>query len=316
VARSTYRLFQVRVAERRALSPSLLRLTFTGDDLDRFAVTGFDTRIKVVLPGSDGSYDELLAAAADVDWYTAWRALPAERRPPIRTYTVRAVRPFAHEVDVDFVLHGDGGPASAWAGAARPGDGLVLLGPDADVPAPHGGRDFVPPLRIDRLLLAGDETALPAIAAILEGLPADARGEALVEVPTSADCLDLTAPVGMEVRWLGRDGADHGARLQPAVREACDRLLPVGALARASAPDGGAGSATLEEVDVDSTLLWEVPVDASGSPLRAAAPLYAWLAGEAAVIAALRRHLVRDRGVDRKAVAFMGYWRHGRAEGA
>ena len=49
------------------------------------------------------------------DWYARWRALPDERRNPIRTYTVRAVRRDAPEVDVDIVLHGDGGPASRWA---------------------------------------------------------------------------------------------------------------------------------------------------------------------------------------------------------
>ena len=70
----------------------------------------------------------------------------------------------------------------------------------------------------------------------------------------------------------------------------------------------------LEDVDVDEGMLWEVPVDETGAPLRADAALYAWLAGEAAVIKTLRRHLVAECGVDRKAVAFMGYWRAGRSE--
>jgi len=64
----------------------------------------------------------------------------------------------------------------------------------------------------------------------------------------------------------------------------------------------------LEDVDVDTGILWEVPEPADVSRF------YAWLAGEAAVIKALRRHLVTDCGVDRRSVAFMGYWRQGRAE--
>jgi NADPH-dependent ferric siderophore reductase len=73
----------------------------------------------------------------------------------------------------------------------------------------------------------------------------------------------------------------------------------------------------LEDVDIDTGMLWEVPVDhATGEPLRQSAALYAWLAGEAGSIKTLRRHLVGTCGVDRKAVAFMGYWREGRAEGA
>ena len=79
---------------------------------------------------------------------------------------------------------------------------------------------------------------------------------------------------------------------------------------QAPAPD-----VDLEDVDVDEGILWEVPVDwTTGEPLATEAHLYAWLAGEAAVIKTLRRHLVSECGVDRKAVAFMGYWREGRSE--
>ena len=63
-------------------------------------------------------------------------------------------------------------------------------------------------------------------------------------------------------------------------------------------------------MDVDEDILWEVPTPA------APVPLYAWLAGEAGVIRTLRRHLVAERGLDRRAVAFMGYWRLGRADPA
>jgi NADPH-dependent ferric siderophore reductase len=72
--------------------------------------------------------------------------------------------------------------------------------------------------------------------------------------------------------------------------------------------------AEVEEIDVDESILWEVPRTAKGGAALKSAPLYAWLAGEAGAIKQLRRHLVAGHGVDRRAVAFMGYWRLGRAE--
>ncbi|ASW55361.1 siderophore-interacting protein [Plantactinospora sp. KBS50] len=310
-----WRVFDIEVRALRRLSPSFLRVTFTGAELDRFADNGFDQRIKLALPTPDRPVGCLPAGA---DWYRQWRDLPDDQRSPIRTYTVRAVRQAAQEVDVDLVLHGDGGPATRWARQARVGDRVALVGPDAGHPGPHGGLEFQPPAG-GRLLIAGDETAAPAICGILERLPADARGHALIEVPEPADTLPVTAPAGMSVAWLARAGREHGERLVPAVTELAAALLPApaGSGVAGSAPagsgvagPGGAGRSgpALAEVDVDQEILWEVP-DAAGP-----APLYAWLAGEAGVIRTLRRHLVADRGLDRGAVAFMGYWRLGRAE--
>lgn len=90
--------------------------------------------------------------------------------------------------------------------------------------------------------------------------------------------------------------------LIPQVRLAADELAPE-----------GRGSA-VEEIDVDRDLLWEVPRTAKGGAALKSAHVYAWLAGEAGAIKALRRYLVGELGVDRRAVAFMGYWRLGRAE--
>ncbi|MFI0794818.1 siderophore-interacting protein [Micromonospora rubida] len=296
-----WRLFAVEVRAVRRLSPSFLRVTFTGPDLDRFADNGYDQRIKLALP-LPGERGVQLPVGAD--WHARWRALPEDRRCPVRTYTVRAARPHLSEVDIDLVLHDDGGPASRWAHRVRPGDEAALLGPDAGYCGEHGGIEFRPPAT-DHLLLAGDETAVPAICAILERLPPDARGRVLLEVPERADALPVATPSGIEVAWLPRDGGPHGSRLVPAVAAAAASLLP----SRAPAMAGlSSGRMSIADVDVDRDLLWEV------SPSVAPGPLYAWLAGEAGVIRTLRRHLVAERGIDRRAVAFMGYWRLGRVD--
>ncbi|WBB68509.1 siderophore-interacting protein [Micromonospora sp. WMMD812] len=288
-----WRLFTVEVRAVRRLSPSFVRVTFTGADLDRFADNGYDQRIKLALPLPG---EHTVRMPDGPDWYTAWRALPDERRYPIRTYTVRAVRPHLAEVDIDLVLHGDSGPATRWARRARAGDEIVLVGPDAGYRGDHGGVEFRPPATA-QLLLVGDETAVPAIAAILERLPRDARGRVLLEVPGADDVLPLVAPPGVTVTWLARDAGEHGSRLVEAVAAAAGELLV------APAPPV---AQPVPDVDVDD--LWEVPEEVP------ATPLYAWLAGEAGVIRTLRRHLVGERGLDRRAVAFMGYWRIGRAD--
>jgi len=281
------------------LGTNFRRFTFTGPTMHQFGSDGFDQRIKLVLP-LDGL--GMAPLPGGPEWYLRWRELPDELRNPIRTYTVRAVRPELAEVDVDMVLHGVSGPASRWAVEAGPGSQAILLGPNADHDGAHGGIDFHPPAHADCLLLGGDETAVPAIASILSRLPADTVGEALLEVPAGDDMLDLVAPAGMRVTWLARDGAVHGDRLVPAMRQATRRIL-------GDRPAGPA--AELEDVDVDHDILWEVPEE----PVTDASRCYAWLAGEAAMIKTLRRHLVAECGVDRRSVAFMGYWRLGRSEG-
>jgi NADPH-dependent ferric siderophore reductase len=300
-----YRPFPVQVARLRRLSPSFLRVTFTGADMADLTSNGRDQRIKVMLPLPGRGIDD---CPSEADWYGAWRALPAERRMPIRTYTIRALRPERGEVDVDFVLHGATGPASAWAETAVVGDEIVLIAPNARFPGPTGGFEWHPPADASCLLLAGDETAVPAICAIVESLPAGRRARVLLEVPTPADVLNTAAPAGVEITWLPRrpdDGAPpapRGALLVAAVVDALDELADV------LSPTPGI---ELDDVDVDAGILWEVP-QAEIAPNRSSG-VYAWLAGEAGVVKGLRRHLVQERGVDRRSVAFMGYWRDGRS---
>ncbi|WIE63602.1 siderophore-interacting protein [Curtobacterium sp. MCLR17_036] len=293
-----YRVFPVRVAAVTSLTPHFVRVTLTGDALADFSSVGLDQRIKIVLPLPDGGFSEL---PEDDDWYTAWRALPDEARNPLRTYTVRSFRPDAHELDIDFVAHGDAGPASRWVSSCRVGDEIRIVGPrvpESSADLPTGAAEFAPG-HANRILLAGDETAAPAICAILEALDVSTVGHVFIEVPTDADRLPVTAPAGVEVRWIARNGATHGVRMTDQVHAWASSVAP----AAACAP-----SAELTDVDVDEQVLWDVP------PPAEERPVYAWIAGEAGCVKELRRHLVRGVGIDRKQVAFMGYWRHGKAE--
>ncbi|MTE24638.1 siderophore-interacting protein [Microbacterium sp. ZXX196] len=293
------RFFRTRVARVEALTPSFRRITLTGDDLDDYGDPGYDQRVKVVFPTPTLGLD---AMPTHDDWYTAWRELPPGSRPPFRTYTTRAVRPEAREVDIDMVAHEVDGPASAWIDRAQPGDELLVLAPTIHHAGVSLGIDFVPPARTENILLVGDETAAPAIAVILEQLPRDATGVVVLEVPDDHDVAYLPPHPGFRVVASGRAaGARHGHLLDA-----------VAAHAGALCPDGR--GADVEEIDVDAGLLWEVPRTAKGGAALKSAPLYAWVAGEAGAVKEIRRHLVRTVGVDRRAVAFMGYWRLGRSE--
>ena len=295
-----YRFFSAEVARVQRLSPSFLRLTLAGPELTGFGVGGADQRIKLVLSRDGAPVRDLLTDGPG--WYSEYCALPDERRPHLRTYTVRAARPHLGELDVDVVLHGlehgHAGPAASWAAGAVVGDPVVLLGPDRAGTGRAWGVEWAPPAA-GALFLAGDETAVPAISAILEALPSGRRTIAVLEVPEPGDVLSLAAPAGVEVRWLIRGRRARGEALGPAVHAA---LCELGV----AAPTVGVEP---EDVDLERGLLWEVPETGADG-------CYAWLAGEAGMVKALRRRLVRDLGVPRSSVAFLGYWRTGAAEGS
>jgi len=294
-----YRFFRAGVTAVTDVTPSFRRFTFGGADLAEYGDPGLDQRVKIVFPAPGAPLD---AMPTDDDWYAQWRALPEERRPPFRTYTTRYVRNHVSEVDVDMVSHDVIGPASEWIANARPGDEVLILAPTTGHHGVSFGIDFVPPAQVDAILLAGDETAAPAIAAILEQLPRDARGVVAVELPHPDDAAYLPRHPGFEYRIGARTAGERHAHLMAAVEDAAAALAPAGA------------GADVEEIDIDTDILWEVPRTAKGGAALKSARLYAWLAGEAGAIKALRRHLVAEHGVDRRAVAFMGYWRLGRAE--
>ncbi|MCD2443967.1 siderophore-interacting protein [Agromyces sp. SYSU K20354] len=315
MAKPGYRVFDTHVGAIERMSPHFVRVTFRGDDLREVGWDGPDQRIKVILPLESTGFADVPSGG---DWFTAWRALPDERRNPIRTYTIRDARPELGELDVDFVAHGDGGPASRWIGTAAIGARMLLVAPDATSDEPSGGWEWNPGAA-RTVLIAGDETAVPAVSAILEQLPADARGVAFLEVPEARDALDVRAPEGVDVRWLPRDSSsdktdEYGARLVEAVRAWADEWAAADASGAGATSSAGlaseppAASNELPAID-DEEILWEVPEP------RDDAAFYAWLAGEASAITTLRRHLVKELGVDRRRVAFMGYWKLGRAEG-
>lgn len=304
-SRPAYRPFRATVARLARLTPSFIRVTFVGDDLHVFGTDRLDQRLKIVFPLEQSGISDFGAddpeTVADGSWYTRWRALPDVERNPFRTYTVRAVRPDDREVDVDMVFHGDGGPAARWLSSAAPGSDVVLIGPDAQSIDSAVGIDWHPG-DARCVLLVGDETAAPAICSILESLPAGRTARAFIEIPHEADALGIDVPAGSALTWLPREGASVGSVLDPAVREWVARNRPV---YRAALADS---AQQVDDVDVDRELIWDSP-EAQDS-----GDFYAWLAGEAGVIKTLRRFLVSETGIDRKRIAFMGYWRTGKAE--
>jgi NADPH-dependent ferric siderophore reductase len=295
-----YRQFRVSVAAVRPVGASFVRVTFTGPDLDLFADNGLDQRVKLVLPLANSDLHPLPDGP---DWYARWRLLPEGLRNPVRTYTVRQARPALGEVDLEMVLHGDGGPASRFAAHARPGDRAVLVGPDARFRGDHAGREFqMPAGHRGPLLVAADETALPAVTNIAAALPPQCQGRLLLEVPHAADVRPLDLPPGVAARWLPREGRRHGELLVAAT-------MALLAPSPGSTPPGSAPAGDDDATEEDG-LLWDV----AGSVPPTTDGLYAWLAGEASAIRAIRRHLVGRLGHDRRSVSFMGYWRDGTAE--
>ncbi|GAA2992519.1 NADPH-dependent ferric siderophore reductase [Microbacterium terrae] len=299
MAASTMRFFRARVSAITDLTPSFRRFTFTGDDFAEYGDPGYDQRIKVVFPTEELSLD---AMPTGDDWWDVWRTSPDEARLPFRTYTTRAVRGELREVDIDMVAHDVVGPASAWIERAGIGDEVLILAPTTAHTGVSYGIDFVPPAATENVLLVGDETAAPAIAVILEQLPDDATGVVVLEVPHEDDVAYLPKHPGFDYQVSARGPGARHDHLVEATKSAVAALAPAGR------------GAEVEEVDIDHDILWEVPRTARGGAALKSAPLYSWMAGEAGAIKALRRHLVTDQGVDRRAVAFMGYWRLGRAE--
>ncbi|MFB7589658.1 siderophore-interacting protein [Streptomyces sp. NPDC056169] len=196
-----FQFFSLQVDRTRRLGPSLVRVTFTGEDLKRFAAGGRDQSLSLFLP-HPGQEAPVLPPLDDPDMYAilgAWRAMPDGERAVMRSYTVREQRTDPNEMDIDFAIHEDGGPACRWAAQATPGDRVVVLGPAV---AANTGVRFQLPEDADSVLIWADETALPAASAILEWLPAETRAQVFLEVPYSGDRMDLATEADATVTWL------------------------------------------------------------------------------------------------------------------
>lgn len=182
-----YRIFDVVLARKTCLTPSLMRCVFSSESVRQMKMDAPDQRIKLLLPPADGVYPDLPDSD---DWYRQWLALPKAQRPVMCTYTLRDVDVANGEMAVEFVIHGTEGPASAWAIQAKPGDALRIVAPCVgDYEGDSGGYEWLPPAEMAHALLIGDETALPAIKGILEQLaqqPNPAQVQAFIEVPLEA----------------------------------------------------------------------------------------------------------------------------------
>lgn len=305
--RPGFRPYATEVARITRLTPHFTRVTFTGPLVRFFGTDLLDQRIKLMfpLPGvglSDIGVDDEESILAG-EWYTRWRELPHHARNPLRTYTVRAVRSEMSEIDIDFVAHGDGGPAARWLLSAAPGDQLTIVGPDARSLNSAIGIDWHPGTATE-VLLAGDATAAPAICNILRALAPGIRARAFIAVDSLDDALPLSTPDDVTVTWVATGGGRNpeGRSLEECVREWIRENRAI------IAPAISAARQEVEDVDVDTELIWDSPETVDGNSF------YAWLAGESAMIKALRRCLVTETGIDRSRVAFMGYWREGKSE--
>ncbi|MFJ5263688.1 siderophore-interacting protein [Streptomyces sp. NPDC088387] len=285
---SPFRFFALHVVRTLRLGPSLVRICFGGDELRDFHSHGRDQSLSLFLPhpgqeepavpvelgwGSPRSSE----AESGGGWWQGWRELPDDVRAVMRSYTLRSLRTDAagatYEIDIDFVLHGvepgaavPAGPASRWAADAAAGDRVLLLGPAVE---DNRAIRFRPPRDTDLVVLWGDETALPAVAAILETLPAGLAARVWLEVRDAGDIQDLVTDADAEITWLVQDGAEISPMALGALREA--QLPPA-----------------------------EHP--------------YVWIAGESGCVKRLRRVFVQERGIDRRRVTFVGYWRQGLSE--
>jgi NADPH-dependent ferric siderophore reductase len=254
------------VVRREQLAPHLVRVVLGGTGFDTFAPNEFtDSYVKLIFVADDVDVAQLPQPLT----LDSFAALPADQQPVIRTMTVRRADPTARELTIDVVVHGEHGVAGPWADTAQPGQPMYLMGP---------GGAYAPDPSADWHLLAGDESALPAIAAALEALPDNAVGKAFIEISGPEDEIALTAPESVQVNWIYRGGR---ADLVPEDR-------------------AGDHAPLIEAVKTTQWLPGQVHV---------------FIHGEAqAVMHNLRPYIRKEREVDAKWASISGYWRRGRTE--
>ena len=195
------------MVRREQITPHCLRLTFQSDEFPGWISDVPDQFITFLFPKGDRS---LPAVDRDFTW-DRWFSLPEDEQPHGRNYTVRAWRPDVNEVDVDMILHDGSTIGTDWAREVLPGEPMVIWGPR---------QAYDPPPNLEWLLLFGDDTGLPAIAAILEHLDPSVTAEVIIEVDSPADHQLLPERERTTVRWLHRKGGPlgDGTQLMQAVQ--------------------------------------------------------------------------------------------------
>jgi NADPH-dependent ferric siderophore reductase len=203
--RAKPRLVEVVRVER--LTPLMVRVIFSGEELEGFTSRGPAEHLKVNFPPSGESKLVL------PEWGPEGPILlPGQQRPLNRTYTPRRWDPEATELTVDFLLHGEG-PGSTWAQQARPGQVVAVSN--------QPGGAYKAANEADWYLIGGDAAALPAVGTLLEALPLSCFAHVFVEVADAAEELKLESPARFQVTWLHHGGAvgQVGRKLEQAVRE-------------------------------------------------------------------------------------------------
>jgi NADPH-dependent ferric siderophore reductase len=204
-ARKAPQAHEARVVRTERITPHMVRVVLGGERLDGLGIGEFtDQYIKLLFPAEGVTYPK------PFDMERIREEFPRAQWPTNRTYTVRSWDPVHHEMTVDFVIHGDEGLAGLWAARAREGETVRFLGP---------GGGYVPDPAADWHLLVGDESALPAIAASLERMPAGALVHAFIEVTDPAEEQKIVTPDETEVTWLYRGDRPVGEALVAAVGE-------------------------------------------------------------------------------------------------
>jgi NADPH-dependent ferric siderophore reductase len=256
--------FEVVRTER--LSPHIVRVVLGGNGFGTFVPNQFsDAYCKILFLREDVDVRALPAPLT----LNSFQTLPADRQPVIRTFTVRSADPEKRQIAIDFVVHGEHGVAGPWASTVHAGSPVYLMGPSGA---------YAPDPSADWHLLAGDESALPAIAAALEALPADAIAQVFIEVADADDQIELRSPADVEIKWIYR---------------------------------GGRADLVREDRAGDHAPLIDAVKEAPWLPGQ----VQVFIHGEAqAVMHNLRPYVRKERGVDAKWASISGYWRRGRTE--
>jgi NADPH-dependent ferric siderophore reductase len=269
-----FRFFSLQVVRTRRLGPSLVRVTFGGPDLHAFHSDGRDQSLSLFLP-HPGQPEPVVPLELGDGWWQGWRELPDDVRAVMRSYTLRELRRDPDEIDIDFALHG--------------------IEPDPSVQAGPASRWAARAAAGDRVLLLG-----PAVAdnrAIRFRPPEDTDLVVVwgdeTAVPAASAIVE-SLPAGTRARvWLE---VPHAGDIQDLATEADAEITWL-----VREEKGGQGSPTALEA-------------LRGAQLPPAERPYVWIAGESGCVKELRRHFVRERGVDRRRVTFVGYWRRGVSE--